>query len=51
MPYDKDTYFGADSRGIRFRAYIGCLTCVMCVVVFTIGLMALIVWLVRAVIG
>lgn len=51
MPYDKDTYFGADGRGIRFRAYIGRLTCVMCVVGLTIGLMALIVRPVRAVIG
>ena len=51
MPYDKDSCFGADSKGIRFRAYMGCLTCVMCVIGFTIGLIALIVLLVRTIIG
>lgn len=51
MPYDKDTYWGADSKDVRARGCLGCITFVLCSLAIDVGLIALIVWLVSTIIG
>ena len=51
MPYDKDTYWGADSREVQARGCLGCITFVLCGLAIDVGLIALIVWLVCTIIG
>lgn len=51
MPYDKDTYWWADSKDVRARGCFGRITFVLCSLAIDVGLIALIVWLVRTIIG
>lgn len=51
MPYDINTYWGADSKDVQTRGCLGCMTFVLCSLAIGVGLIALIVWLVRTIIG
>lgn len=51
VPYDMNTYWGADSRDVQARGCLGCMTFVLCSLAIGVGLIALIVWLVRTIIG
>lgn len=51
MPYDINTYWGADSKDVQTRGCLGCMTFVLCSLAIGVGLIVLIVWLVRTIIG
>lgn len=51
MPYDKDSCWGDSGGEVRARGCLGCTTFVLCGLAIDVGLIALIVWLVRAIIG
>ena len=51
MPYDINTYWGADSKDVQTRGCLGCMTFVLCSLAIDVGLIALIVWLVHTIIG